>query len=263
MRYGIPEFRLEKTILDEVKQELIEMGVLFQFERELGRNLNLEELNQYDAIFLGIGATIPSKYQLAETDFKNIYDPDFFLKEYNQGNKIENLGKTIVIGGGNVAIDCARTAKRMGAEKVTIVYRRDRENMPARESEIEDAIQDGVEIDYLSKVNHVVGQGGKIEKVKCSKTQIVDKKVIDVPNSDYEIEANTVIFAIGLTPDRELIEKQLGLELNEKGMIKLNDQFQTSNPKIYAGGDIAESKSTVCRAISAGKNAAIEIMKQI
>ena len=143
LTYGIPDFRLSKKHVNEIIEMLQKLGVKFELGKELGKNLHIEDLKkEYDAIFLGIGAEVPSKYDLG--DFEQIYDSDYFLKMYNNNKKIENLGNVVVIGGGNVAMDCSRAAVRMGAESVSILYRRDAENMPARKIELEEAIEDGV-----------------------------------------------------------------------------------------------------------------------
>ena len=160
-------------------------------------------------------------------------------------------------------MDCARTAVKMGAEKVKILYRRDRSHMPAREVELDEAIADGVEFKELIRVVSVNEVNGKIESVNCVNTEIVDGKAKDIENAiEFKENANTVIFAIGLKPDKSLISSQ-GIELNEWGYIKTNENGQTNLKNVYAGGDVVESKATVCRALAAGKRAAYGIIKDI
>ena len=240
---------------------LQKLGVKFELGKELGKNLHIEDLKkEYDAIFLGIGAEVPSKYDLG--DFEQIYDSDYFLKMYNNNKKIENLGNVVVIGGGNVAMDCSRAAVRMGAESVSILYRRDAENMPARKIELEEAIEDGVKPVFTTRVIKAEGKNRKIEKLQCIKTQVIDGKAIDLPDGEFEYKADTVIFAIGLKPNKDILEKEK-LEYNERGLISINDKCETNIEKVYAGGDLSEAKSTVCRALGSSRKAAQAIMERL
>lgn len=260
LRYGIPPYRLNKKDLDNTINQILSLGIKVQTNCEFGKDINIESLKDqgYEAIFIGIGAGNPTIYSLCNEDLKGIYASDYFLKEYNQGKKIDNLGKTVVIGGGNVAMDCARTASRLGAE-VSILYRRDIENMPARKIEIQEAIEDGVEIVPCTKVISAKGENGHITEIECIKTEVVDGKAVDLENTNYDMKVDTFIFAIGLSPEKQLLEKE-GITL-EKGLIAINEKGKTNLDKVYAGGDVTESKSTVCRAIAAGKKAAKGILE--
>lgn len=261
LTYGIPDFRLSKKHVNEIIEMLQKLGVKFELGKELGKNLHIEYLKkEYDAIFLGIGAEVPSKYDLG--DFEQIYDSDYFLKMYNNNKKIENLGNVVVIGGGNVAMDCSRAAVRMGAESVSILYRRDAENMPARKIELEEAIEDGVKPVFTTRVIKAEGKNRKIEKLQCIKTQVIDGKAIDLPDGEFEYKADTVIFAIGLKPNKDILEKEK-LEYNERGLISINDKCETNIEKVYAGGDLSEAKSTVCRALGSSRKAAQAIMERL
>lgn len=261
LTYGIPDFRLSKKHVNEIIEMLQKLGVKFELGKELGKNLHIEDLKkEYDAIFLGIGAEVPSKYDLG--DFEQIYDSDYFLKMYNNNKKIENLGNVVVIGGGNVAMDCSRAAVRMGAESVSILYRRDAENMPARKIELEEAIEDGVKPVFTTRVIKAEGKNRKIEKLQCIKTQVIDGKAIDLPDGEFEYKADTVIFAIGLKPNKDILEKEK-LEYNERGLISINDKCETNIEKVYAGGDLSEAKSTVCRALGSSRKAAQAIMERL
>lgn len=253
LTYGIPDFRLEKKHVNEIIEKIKEMGVKFQNNKELGTNLHISELKEkYHAIFLGIGAEIPSKYDLG--NFEKIYDSDTFLKAYNNKKYIENLGDVVVIGGGNVAMDSARSAIKMGATSVSILYRRDLSHMPAREIELKEAIEDGVKPIFTTRVIKAEGKEQKIENVKCIKTKVIEAKAIDIANTEFNYKADTIVFAIGLKPNREVLEKE-GLEYNEKGLISIDDKCQTNIEKVFAGGDLSESKSTVCRALGSSKKA--------
>lgn len=262
LRYGIPDFRLSKSTIDNIIETAKDMGVEMHTNVEFGKDISLEKLQkEYDAVFLGIGAQVPSTYKMSEEEYSSIYKSDYFLKRYNDGEYIENLGTTVVIGGGNVAMDCSRTAVKMGAKKVYVLYRRARENMPARDIEIEEAMEDGVEFNYLTKVIKAFGKDGKLEEIECIKTVVEDGKAVDVEGSNFKMNVDTVVFAIGLVPNTKLLEEQ-GIEL-EWGLAKINENGMTNLDGVFAGGDVSESKSSVCRAVAAGKKAALGIEKYL
>lgn len=260
--YGIPDFRLSKDILRNIIDKVSQLGGRFFTNRALGVDFEINEISKkYDAVFVGIGAAKSSKYKLTDEEVSGIYDSDVFLRAYRENKYPKNLGTVVVIGGGNVAMDSSRVAIRMGAKNVKILYRRDREHMPARDVELEDAIQDGVKFKELTRVESCNVENGKIISVNCVKTEIIDGKAVDKnPEEKFIEEANTVVFAIGLKPDRELI-KENGIELDEWGYIKIDENGKTNLENVYAGGDNTESKSTVCRALAAGKKAATGIIK--
>lgn len=262
LEYGIPNFRLPRTAIKKVEKRLTELGLKVKFNQTLGQNFTIQDLKKqkYEYIFLAIGAGISNTYKLLDEGSNQIYKADEFLKKYNKNQAIENLGDVIVIGGGNVAIDTARVAKRVGAKSVTIVYRRNEQLMPARKIEIEDAIKDGVDILYLTKVVSANVKDGKITEVICTKTEIQNNNVVDIPKSEFKLRANSVIFAIGLIPDKELLEKN-GIHLEGK-QVKIDENYMSNIDKIYAGGDLVETKSTVCRAIATGKKVARKIIQK-
>ena len=170
------------------------------------------------------------------------------------------MGKTVVIGGGNVAIDCARSASKLGAD-VSILYRRRIEDMPARKTEIQEAIADNVKIIPCTKVISAKGENGYIKEIECIKTEVIDKKAVDLENTNYNMKIDTFIFAIGLSPEKQLLEKE-GLAL-ENGLVLIDENGKTNLDKVYAGGDVTENRSTVCRAIAAGKKAAKGILREL
>ncbi len=264
LQYGIPDFRLSKQILKDVIDVVKSLGANFKMNLELGKDFSIQKLQEeYDAIFLGIGASKQSSYSLTEEAVKGIYVSDVFLKTYNENKFLENLGTVAVIGGGNVAMDCARVAKRMGAEKVKILYRRDKAHMPAREVELQDALKEGIKFKELTRVSSVNIIDGKMQSLNCVRTQIIDGKAVDVlEDANFIEDANTVVFAIGQKPDANLLKDQ-NIALDEWGYILVDENGKTSLEKVYAGGDNTESKSTVCRALAAGKRAAKGIMKSI
>jgi len=261
LRYGIPDFRLEKKLIDDLTEKIKSLNVNIKTSISFGRDITIEDLKKdnYEAIFLSIGATKSSTYKLSDNNSK-IYNADDILKKYNNGI-LENLGKVVVIGGGNVAMDAARTCKKAGAKKVSILYRRDLESMPARRVEIEDTINDGIEIEYLTKVIGCTYEVENIKEITCTRTKMVDGRIIDIENSDFMLEVDNIIFAIGLYPDNELLEKNDLLLKN--GLLEVDSNQMTNIPGVFAGGDLIDAKSSVCRAIKMGKVAAKNIEKYV
>ncbi len=260
LRYGIPDFRLGKEIVEDIIHRIETMGAVIKTEMEWGKDFTIQSLKEeFDAVFLAIGATKSMVYSLADEELKGVYESDVFLKAYNENQFLTGLGNVVVIGGGNVAMDASRVAIRMGAKKVKILYRRDKEHMPARTIELEEAIQDGVEFVPLTRVISANHEKGKITSVNCIQTEIVEGKAVDVVGTEFTVEADTVVFAIGLKPEKKLLEQE-GVKLNDWGMIEIDEKGRTNLENVFAGGDATESKSTVCRALAAGKRAASGIM---
>lgn len=262
LEYGIPDFRLSKDLVKGVIDKIKDLGIEIKNNVEFGKDITLEKLQEqgYSMFFIGTGATITSNYKLAEENSKNIYQSDVFLKQYNIGKPVQNLGTVAVIGGGNVAIDSARVAKRTGAKEVYILYRRNEELMPACKSELEDALKDGVQIKYLTRVISAKIEEGKVKELNCIKTKIENEKAVDVENSEFKIKADTVIFAIGSKVDKDFFNS-IGINI-ENGLIEVNKEYKTNKPYVCAGGDLVENKSSVARAISTGKKAAQTIINE-
>lgn len=263
LTYGIPGFRLPRDITQNLTKRIKSLGINIQTNIEFGKELTIRKLKEqgYKAIFIAIGAEKASTYALTNQECNNIYKSDYILKEYNAKRIIKDLGNVIIIGGGNVATDSARAAIRMGAKSSTILYRRDKEKMPAREIELQEAIEDGVEVIYNTKVLEAVVKDEKIQKVKCIKTDTSNGEVKDIENSEFYINADTIIFAIGLKPNSTILENE-DIEL-ENGRIKIDENYKTNIEGVFAGGDACQSKATVCLAIKAGKEAAKNIEKTI
>lgn len=261
--YGIPDFRLPKEIVKNIINKVESLGAEIKIGIEFGKDITIESLKkEYDGIFLGIGATTSTVYSLSDEPVEKVYKSDVFLKAYNENNFLKDLGKVVVIGGGNVAMDASRAAIKMGAESVKILYRRDEEHMPARKLELEEAIEDGVEFVPLTRVISANSENGKITSLNCIKTEIIDGKAVDIENAEFIEEANTVVFAIGLKPEKSLLEKE-GVKLNDWGLVEIDENGMTNIENVFAGGDVTESKSTVCRALAAGKKAANGIIQKI
>ena len=261
--HGIPEFRLPKTVVKQTIEKILELGVNVKYNMRLGENLQLEEVEKdYDAIFLAFGANISSKMDIEGENLKGVYGGNELL-EYKMHPDYN--GKVVAInGGGNVAMDVARTVKRLGAKKVIVVYRRAREQMPAEDKEIQDAINEGVEFLFQNNIVKVKGEN-KVEDLELIKTELVKKEgedrlsPVNIENSNYEISVDFVVMALGSKPENFV--KNLGLELNKYGSIKVDGNGQTSNKKIFAGGDLAGFKSTVAWAAKSGRDAAENISK--
>lgn len=263
LTYGIPDFRLDKKIVEEIIDTIKNLGANIYTEVELGKDIHIQDLQkQYDAIFVGIGATKSVEYQLYEEKLDSIYKSDEFLKTYAEGKRIEDLGKVVIIGGGNVAMDCSRVAIRLGAQESKILYRRDEQHMPARKIELADAIADGVKWHEKVRVISANVENNKLVSLNCIRTEIVDGKAVDIAGSEFVEEADSVVFAIGLKPDKSLIESQ-GLSLNDWGMVEADENGQTSINMVYTGGDTIENRATVCKAIADGRNAAKDILNHL
>jgi len=260
--YGIPDFRLEKSYVEEVFGKLNKLGLNTYTKKELGKDIELEELEEkYDAIFIAFGASKPMMYSLGE-ESKDIFDPNTFIRHYSEKNYLTNLGKVAIIGGGNVAMDAARVAAKMGAKEVKILYRRDRAHMPASQKELDDAIyEDGVIFKELVRVDSGNFKDGKLESLNCVRTKIVDGKAVDDTETFIE-EADQVVFAIGLKPDIDFI-KSFNIELDDWNYIKTNEDSETNIGNVFAGGDCVDNRATVCVAILGGKKAAKGIIKKV
>lgn len=260
LTYGIPGFRLPRNTTYTLEERLKELNIKIKTNIVLGKDITIKELKEkYKAVFISIGAEISQTYTLTEKENKKIYKSDYILKEYNAKRTVKDLGNVIVIGGGNVATDSARAAIRMGAKSATIVYRRSKHKMPAREIELDEAIKDGVKVIYNSKViKAITNINNSIEKIECIKTMQQEENLEDIKDSEFYLQANSIIFAIGLKPNKIILEKE-GIEL-ENNLIKVNEKNETNITGVFAGGDDMQSKATVCKAIYEGKRTAREIM---
>ncbi|WP_440059568.1 NADPH-dependent glutamate synthase [Thermogladius sp. 4427co] len=280
LAYGIPEFRLPKKILESEIRKLEELGVRFIYNTVVGKTITLSELVQeYDAVFIGTGAGTPRFLEVPGANLNNVYSANEFLTRVNlmranlfpEWDTPVKVGKkTVVIGGGNTAIDSARVALRMGSMPV-IVYRRDREDMlkTARHDEVVNAEAEGVEFKYyLQPVEFVGDENGFVKAVRfevMEPTMELDergKKKIKGTGKIVEIPADTVIIAIGLEPNKVLMESE-GLKFREDGTIIVDEKLMTSIPGVFAGGDAIRGEATVVEAMADGKKAAFNIHEYI
>lgn len=262
--HGIPNFRLDKKIVEETVKRILDLGIKVQYRKELGKNLKLEELNKYDAIFLSVGANKSAKMGVKGENLIGVYGGNELL-EYKQHP--DYIGKKVcVIGGGNVAIDCSRTVKRLGAKEVNIIYRRAEEQMPAEVKEIEEAKKEGINFLLQNNIVEIKGNN-KVEKLELIKTKLIQKEgetrlvPVNIDESNYEIDTDYIIMALGSSVTDEILE--LGLTVNKWGNIIVNDNYETSKSKIFAGGDLIGAKGTVAWAARSGRDAAKKIIEYL
>ncbi len=264
LRYGIPDFRLDKTVLDNQIKKILDLGIKTKCNVELGKDYTILQLQEeYDAVFLAFGANISAKMGIVGEELEGVFGGNELLEHNTHPNYTKK--SVAVIGGGNVAMDTARTIKRLGAEEVTVIYRRAQKQMPAEEKEIQDAMNEGIHFLFQTNLVKIMGEKS-VERIECIKTELIKKEgetrevPVDINGSNFELPMDYVVMAVGSKPELELVEN-LGVELTKKGFIKVNENYQTSNPKIFAGGDISGAKATVAWASRSGRNASDEIIK--
>lgn len=265
LMHGIPEFRLPKEIVKQTIQKIIDLGLEVKYNSELGKNLGLQQLEkEYDAIFLAFGANITTKMGVEGEELQGVYGGNQLLE--NQNHPDYTNKKVAIIGGGNVAMDCARTIKRLGAQEVKVIYRRAEEQMPAEPKEIQEAKDEGIEFLFQNNIVKILGDK-KVEQVELIKTELVQKEgetrkvPVNIPNSNYIIDIDYIVMALGSMP--ESFVNSLGLELNKWGYINIDEKSRTSNPKIFAGGDIVGAKGTVAWAARSGRDASNAIIEYL
>ncbi len=266
IEHGIPEFRLDKSILENTINKILELGINVETKKELGKNLDIKDLeNKFDAVFLSFGANISSKMNIEGEEKEGVFGGNELLE--NKSFPDLNGKKVAIIGGGNVAMDTSRTIKRLGAKDVTVIYRRSEKEMPAEEKEIVDAKKEGINFLFQTNIIKILGKN-KVEQVECIKTKLVQKdgetrlSPVNIENSNFKLDVDYVIMAVGSKVEENLVNS-LNLELTKYGNIKVNENYTTSNPKIFAGGDLIGAKSTVAWASKSGRDAAYEIDKYL
>lgn len=280
--YGIPEFRLPKAIVAKEVDTLNKLGVKVETNVVIGKTLTVDELFDmgFEAIFIGSGAGLPNFMGIPGEALNGVYSANEFLtrsnlmKAYREDpdTPIMKGGKVAVVGGGNVAMDAARTALRLGAEKVYIVYRRSMDELPARREEVEHAEEEGIEFKLLCNPTEIVGyhnpddprdpKNGFVKGMKCVRMELGEpdangrRRPVEIPNSEFEIDVDTVVMSIGTSPNPLIKSTTEGLEVNKRGGIIVNEDGLTSRKSVYAGGDAVTGAATVISAMGAGKTAA-------
>ncbi|HED38396.1 MAG TPA: FAD-dependent oxidoreductase [Ignavibacteria bacterium] len=271
---GIPEYRLPKKILAKEINYFKKMGIEFKTNVALGTDFTTDELFKegYSAVFLAMGAHNSIKLNVPNEDTKGVISGVEFLRKVNIGIS-PNIGNNIVIiGGGNTAIDAARTAQRMGSKKVTILYRRTKLEMPASPEEIADAEEEGIHISYLTAPSEVWTENGKLRGLKCIRMKLGEpdssgrRRPIPVTNSEHELEFDTVIVAVSQSPDLSGLngKSKINIEKTKWNTIKANPEtLQTSDSRMFAGGDVVLGPSTIIESMGQGRRAAESIDKFI
>jgi glutamate synthase (NADPH/NADH) small chain len=277
LRYGIPEFRLPKAIVDKEVEYIKKLGVKIEVNVVVGLTTNINQLKKegFKAIFIGTGAGLPYFLGIPGENLNGVYSANEFLTRTNLMKAYKfpeydtpiKVGKKVaVIGGGNVAMDAARCALRLGAEKVFIIYRRSFNEMPARAEEIEHAKEEGIIFQLLTNPTKIIGNSnGWVASIECIKMELGDRdesgrrRPIPIPKSEFTLDVETVIPALGQGPNPLLLNATEGLELTKKGTIAVDENLKTSLDGVYAGGDIVTGAATVISAMGAGKKAALSI----
>jgi NADPH-dependent glutamate synthase beta subunit-like oxidoreductase len=266
LRKCIPEYRLPKKVLAEEVQFIKDLGVEVKTNTEVGGDISFEDLQRegYGAVFVGTGAHKSQGLKVEGRDLDGVIDALDFLWSANCGKKVHAGRKVVVVGGGNVAIDAARTAKHNGAEEVTVLYRRSRDEMPANPWEVKEAQGEGVSIEFLVSPTKILAEKGKVCGIECIRMQLGEldetgrKKAVPVEGSEFKRETDMVVLAIGEAPDLGFLPKQF--ERNDDGTVWVNPiTMETSVPGVFAGGDAVTGPASVIEAIRDGKRAAESI----
>ncbi len=287
--YGIPEFRLPKRIVAKEVEGLKALGVDIQTNVVIGKTLTIDELFDmgYEAVYVGSGAGLPNFMNIPGESLKGVYSANEFLTRSNLMKAYESDpvtpimkgGKVAVVGGGNVAMDAARTALRLGAEKVYIVYRRSMEELPARREEVEHAEEEGIDFRLLNNPVEILGynnpddprdpKNGFVTGMRCIRMELGEpdargrRRPIPVKGSEFDLDVDTVIMAIGTSPNPLIKNTTAGLEVNDHGGIIIDENAMTTRENVYAGGDAVTGAATVISAMGAGKKAAKAIDEKL
>ena len=273
LMYGIPEFRLPKKIVNAEVDYIKKLGVDINYDIVVGKTITVDELlDEYDAVFIGTGAGLPRWLKIPGENLDGVYSANEFLTRVNMMKAYRfpeydtpvKIGKIVAtFGAGNVAMDCARTSLRLGAEKSYIIYRRSEVEMPARAEEIEHAKEEGVLFKLLTNPTEFIGdENGLLKQVECIKMKLGEpddsgrRRPIPIPGSEEIIKIDTALIAIGQSPNPLIPKTVKGLIIEKWGNIKTDDNGRTSIPGLFAGGDIATGAATVILAMGAGKRAA-------
>ena len=283
--YGIPEFRLPKSIVATEVETLRRWGVEVNTDVVVGKTLTIDEIFDmgYEAVFIGSGAGLPNFMHIPGESLKTVYSANEFLtrsnlmKAYreNPTTPIMKGGNVAVVGGGNVAMDAARTALRLGADNVYNIYRRSMEELPARKEEVEHAVEEGIQFNLLMNPVEIIGynnpedardpKNGNVTAIRCIRMELGEpdekgrRRPVEIPGSEFEIPVDTVVIAIGTSPNPLIKKTTKGLEVNKRGGIIVNEDGLTSREGVYAGGDAVTGAATVISAMGAGKTAAAGI----
>jgi NADPH-dependent glutamate synthase beta subunit-like oxidoreductase len=251
MHFGIPKYRLPREVLDAEIARIAALGVEIVLDRKVEDVLADKQAGGFDAVFLAVGAHLSKRQDIPARDAGKIYDALEFLKDVEIGNQPKIGRRVAIYGGGNTAMDAARTAKRLGAEEALIIYRRTREQMPAHDFEATEAIEEGIKIHWLRTIKQIEGATFTVEVMK------LDEKSFPQPTGQFEtLEADSLILAVGQDTDTSFLKKVPGIEFKKDGTVIVGPDMQTGHAGIFAGGDMVPFDRTVTTAIGHGKKAA-------
>jgi len=268
LRYGIPEYRLPKADLDKEIKTITDLCESVKLGVSLGKDFTIDSLKRYgfEAIFIALGAQASQKMKVEGEDLKGVLAGVNFLRDVVLGNKIELGDRVAIVGGGNTAMDAARTSIRLGAKEVMVIYRRSRKEMPAAVEEVEEAEHEGAKFHFLTAPVRLVGENGRVTGVECVKMELGEadssgrRRPVPVEGSEFIIPVDNVIAAIGQTLDMPILNDGVQLNLNSWGYVDINDKtMETSIAGVFSGGDGASGPATVVQAVGAGKKAAYSI----
>ncbi len=281
LMYGIPEFRLPKDLVQKEINQVLNLGVKVEKNVIIGKSLDIEDLFEdgFKAVFIGSGAGLPRFMNVPGEDLNGVYSSNEFLTRVNLMKAYDfpnnhtpvRLGDIVaVIGGGNVAMDAARTAKRLGAKEVHVIYRRSMEELPARQEEIHHAIEEEIQFDLLRNPVEVLGEDTIVKGIRVIKMELGEpdesgrRRPVPIKGSEYIMDVDNVIIAIGQTPNPLLINTTKELKTNNRGCIMVNEEtMETTMKNVYAGGDAVTGAATVILAMGAGKQAAKSIHNKL
>ncbi|MBN2437871.1 MAG: FAD-dependent oxidoreductase, partial [Deltaproteobacteria bacterium] len=264
---GIPEYRLPKDVLKAEIKVIEDLGVRIHLNTRIGKEIPFEKLRQdYDAVFIGCGTVLSSKLDVPGEDLHGVVHGVDYLRRVNLGEKVFLGNRVAVIGGGNVAMDAVRTAVRTGSQEVFILYRRSRAEMPASPEEIEEAIEEGVRMEFLAAPVRILGENGKVTGVECIRMELGEpdasgrRRPVPIKGSEFTIDLDAVVPAIGQAADLGFVPKDSGIAINPWNTFDVDAvTFATNVPGVFAGGDVVTGPATVVKAVYAGKEAAVSI----
>ena len=268
---GIPWYRLPKDILEGEIERIERLGIGIKTNTPIGKELTIDDLfgQGYKAVFIAVGAHRSQRLGIPGEDAEGVIHGVDFLRDINLGKEVKVGGKVAVIGGGDVAIDAARSALRLGSDEVVILYRRSRVEMPAREEEVEAAEAEGVKIEYLVAPTEIISENGKVTGIRCIRMELGEpdaggrRRPVPIPGSEFELEADIVIPAIGQVPDLSFLENS-GIRVSRRGTIEVDPiTLETSRKGVFAGGDCQTGPSIAIEAVAAGERAAESIIRYI
>lgn len=268
MAVGIPEFRLPRRVLQAEVDKIKELGVEIRLNVEIGKDVTFEALKKdYDAVFIAIGCHHPIKIDVeGEDELKGVIDGITFLRDIHLGRPTLLKEKAVVIGGGNTAVDSARVAKRLGFQEVSILYRRTREEMPAISYEVDEAIEEGIQIEFLTSPTKIMGKDGEVCALECMRMKLGEpdesgrRKPIPIERSEFEVKTDVVITAIGQQPELGPLSREGKFATSKQGLIMVDPKTgETNVPGIFAAGDVVSGPRTVVEAVGFGKEVAMSI----